>query len=99
MRVSRRTLIKVAPAAAALPALAACDGAPAGGPSGDRGGPSASPAAPLGLRFPERFGWGAATSAYQVEGAAKEGGRGESIWDRFSHASGNVANGDTGDVA
>ncbi len=49
--------------------------------------------------FPKEFVWGAATAAYQIEGAAKEDGRGESIWDRFSHTPGNVDNGDTGDVA
>lgn len=49
--------------------------------------------------FPKGFIWGAATASYQIEGAAKEDGRGESIWDRFSHTPGNVDNGDTGDVA
>jgi beta-glucosidase len=49
--------------------------------------------------FPERFVWGAATASYQIEGAAREDGRGESIWDRFSHTPGRVRNGDTGDVA
>jgi beta-glucosidase len=49
--------------------------------------------------FPATFVWGAATAAYQVEGAAAEDGRGESIWDRFSATPGNVANGDTGAVA
>jgi beta-glucosidase len=57
------------------------------------------PEAPLGLRFPGGFGWGAATSAYQIEGAAKEDGRGQSVWDTFSHTPGKVRNGDTGDVA
>lgn len=34
--------------------------------------------------FPPGFRWGAATAAYQVEGAVREGGRGPSIWDTFS---------------
>jgi beta-glucosidase len=50
-------------------------------------------------KFPHNFLWGAATAAYQVEGAWNEDGRGESIWDRFSHTPGNVSNGDTGDIA
>ncbi|WP_433614682.1 GH1 family beta-glucosidase [Dactylosporangium sp. CA-139114] len=51
------------------------------------------------LRFPEGFGWGAATSAYQIEGAANEDGRGPSVWDVFSHRPGRVREGATGDVA
>ena len=50
-------------------------------------------------RFPPGFVWGAATSAYQVEGAVAEDGRGESIWDRFSAVPGNVAGRDTGRIA
>lgn len=49
--------------------------------------------------FPDDFAWGAATSAYQIEGAVREDGRGRSIWDEFSHTRGKVANGDTGDIA
>lgn len=49
--------------------------------------------------FPGGFLWGAATAAYQIEGAVRDGGRGVSIWDTFSHAPGHVVNGDTGDVA
>jgi beta-glucosidase len=49
--------------------------------------------------FPEGFLWGAATAAYQVEGAAAEDGRSESVWDVFSRQPGRVVNGDNGDVA
>ncbi len=49
--------------------------------------------------FPPGFVWGAATAAYQIEGAWNEDGRGESIWDRFSHTPGKVDGGDTGDIA
>ncbi len=49
--------------------------------------------------FPPEFLWGSATAAYQIEGAATEGGRGPSIWDTFSHTPGRTLNGDTGDVA
>lgn len=51
------------------------------------------------VNFPENFLWGAATASYQIEGACKEDGKGESIWDRFSHTPGKVYNGDTGDVS
>lgn len=43
--------------------------------------------------------WGASSSSYQTEGAWREDGKGESIWDRFCHNPGNVDNGDTGDIA
>jgi beta-glucosidase len=51
------------------------------------------------LVFPLDFIWGAATASYQIEGAVKEDGRGESIWDRFSHTPGRTHNGETGDIA
>ena len=49
--------------------------------------------------FPPHFLWGAATSAYQIEGSPLADGAGPSIWHRFSHTPGHVINGETGDVA
>jgi beta-glucosidase len=51
------------------------------------------------VRFPPDFLWGAATAAYQIEGAVAHGGRSPSIWDAFSRRPGAIVNGDTGDVA
>ncbi len=51
------------------------------------------------IAFPKDFLWGSATASYQVEGAWNIDGRGESIWDRYSHTPGNVKGGWTGDVA
>ena len=51
------------------------------------------------IGFPEGFIWGASTAAYQIEGAATADGRGQSVWDTFSHTPGKVRGGDTGDVA
>jgi beta-glucosidase len=52
-----------------------------------------------GLVFPPGFFWGAATAAFQIEGAVAADGRGPSIWDTFSATPGRVLNGDTGDPA
>ncbi|MFN8675280.1 MAG: GH1 family beta-glucosidase [Thermomicrobiales bacterium] len=49
--------------------------------------------------FPDEWVWGAATSAYQIEGAVQAGGRGPSIWDAFSATPGKVLDGATGTVA
>ncbi|HYM81587.1 MAG TPA: GH1 family beta-glucosidase [Candidatus Limnocylindria bacterium] len=54
---------------------------------------------PSKTRFPDGFLWGAATSAYQIEGSPLADGAGPSIWHRFSHTPGRTLNGDTGDVA
>lgn len=51
------------------------------------------------LEFPKGFHWGAATASHQIEGAWDADGKGESIWDRFSHTPGKIKHGDTGDRA
>lgn len=50
-------------------------------------------------RFPKGFLWGCATAAYQIEGAPTADGKGPSIWDRYAHTPGMMANGDHGDIA
>src|SRR5258706_2733933 len=51
------------------------------------------------IEFPAGFLWGAATSAYQIEGSPLADGAGPSIWQRFTHTPGMVRDGETGDVA
>ncbi len=51
------------------------------------------------LRFPRGFAWGVATAAAQIEGAAREGGKGESIWDRFCQTPGKIHRGANADIA
>ncbi|NXG44262.1 LPH hydrolase, partial [Psilopogon haemacephalus] len=49
--------------------------------------------------FPEDFMWGVSSSAYQIEGGWDADGKGPSVWDNFTHVSGNINNNDTGDIA
>ncbi len=51
------------------------------------------------MSFPRDFIWGAATSSYQIEGAAYHDGGGASVWDMLGRVDGRIANGDTGDIA
>ncbi len=56
-------------------------------------------AQPSPASFPSTFLWGAGSSAYQIEGAANEPGKGQSVWDAFVLQPGTIADGQTGDVA
>jgi len=49
--------------------------------------------------FPQNFKWGTATAAYQIEGAWNVSGKGESIWDKFTHEGGHIDDNSSGDVA
>src|SRR5271154_4783597 len=85
---SRRALIKLASASA----LAANSATAADAQTSSKTDASET-------SLPQGFRWGTATSAYQVEGAWQDDGKGESIWDRFAHTPGAIPSGDTGDVA
>lgn len=101
MRLSRRKFLQSALSAgtlAALPGLSSCSSSKAGTTTPPKPAPrQADPGSDL--SFPKSFFWGTATAAYQIEGAWNEDGKGESIWDHFSHTPGTIKNGDTGDVA
>jgi beta-glucosidase len=87
-RINRRNfarLLGLSASAAALPATAMATSAAPASTTGGRG-------------FPAGFLWGTATSAYQIEGATEEDGRGLSIWDTFSRVRKNTYTGDNGDM-
>ena len=97
MRIDRRLFVAKSAAAAGsalLPSLGFVQTSPG------RNVPEADPLAGTNSAgFPDGFLWGMATAAYQVEGAWNEDGKGESIWDRFSHTVGKIKGGATADVA
>lgn len=97
--LDRRTVLGLAGAAAGGALLAGCtDGS---GPGPAASGPSASPGAwtppAEPMEFPTGYTWGAATSAFQVEGSTTADGRGVSIWDTFCATPGTIRSGATGD--
>src|SRR6187431_1748960 len=97
--LTRRTVLQLGGGAAAVGVLAACTPGgsvtPTPAPTGSTGWqPPADP-----MAFPEGFVWGAATSAFQVEGSTTADGRGQSIWDTFAATPGRIHDGSTGDPA
>jgi beta-glucosidase len=93
MDLNRRQLIQYSALGAAAATLAAC--APIAGAPAPTGWTAPTESMP----FPAGYTWGAATSAFQVEGATTEDGRGPSIWDTFCAESGRIRDGGTGDPA
>ncbi|AEI11156.1 GH1 family beta-glucosidase [Cellulomonas gilvus] len=96
--IARRTVLEMGCGLVGLGLLAACsDDAPLPAPT-----PTATPTgwvAPASMSFPDGFVWGAATSAFQVEGSTTADGRGPSIWDTFCAQPGRIDDGSTGDPA
>ena len=97
--ITRRSLLSSLAGGWLAGALPACAGAPAPAPSAAGTGGHRLLALGAANPFPPDFAWGVATSAYQIEGAANEDGRGASVWDVFAKRPGATFEGQTGDVA
>ena len=94
--IDRRTALGLGAAAAGAALLSGCSGTPApAGTAAATPAPWTPPAAPL--TFPSGYTWGAATSAFQVEGSTTADGRGPSVWDTFCATPGKIRPGATGD--
>lgn len=98
-QLNRRTVLQLGAGVSAAGLLAACT---SGGPVTA----TPTPTVPTGwqppvepMAFPDGFVWGAATSAFQVEGSTTADGRGQSIWDTFAATPGRIHDGSTGDPA
>ena len=91
--LTRRDLLRLSLLAGTVAAFApAC-----GGSSDLRPSPTLAPGQRF--AFPRHFVWGSATSAYQIEGATGEDGRGPSIWDTFCAEAGHIVDGSSGEPA